>query len=555
MKKLICSIMLSAAIATGAGSGAWYADQEDPSQFNKQLFYSNEAVVRGADPSTIWVSEEEHAEDGGYFYSYVTGSSTINAYRSNNLSDWQYLGGVFRPNLDVSWAYMNYWAPSVRYDAESGKYLMFYSACWKAKRSYNGMSGLNRFYLSLAVSDSPAGPFVEYTDDNKGENEPLIDFANIPKESPLFEEYVEGAYENGYLSAIDAESFLDPVTGKKYLLFCHDKAGAYSASTIWIMEMENWTTPCYDKITPLTENGVTMIGGTEEIEEGTVNEGPFMYYRNGTYYLTYSVYTYNMSQYQVRQAVASSPTGPFRKIAYEDGGAVLTTDGLGVYTNSSGHASIIDVDGEPYISYHTFLNDEDLSQSRKIRFDKISFVTNSEGIEVMYANGPTVTPQYLPEGVSGYRNIASEAYVSVRKMQEGGDAFWLTDGTLKAHTFSVVEEVELNRKGRIDLAFDDYKTVRAVVVYNSRNWDKAFTSAIVTFTYLLNGEEERCSTKELQFNFDRYSDQDYKIMFVGGSVAAEFAELQVKSISVVFESDRDTIAIPEIVVLGKGDSV
>lgn len=557
MKKMIGSLILSAVVASaGASGGGWYADHADPSEYNKSLFYSNESVIKGADPSTIWVSEEENGKDGGYFYTYVTGSSTINAYRSKNLSDWQYMGGVFRPDLDVSWAYYDYWAPSVRYDEETGKYLMFYTACWKDKMTYNGSTGLNRFYISLAVADSPAGPFAEYTDENKSESEPLIDFSKISAESPLFEEYVSGAYENGYMCAIDAESFVDPQTGVKYLLFCHDRAGAYTASSIYIMEMQDWTTPCYDKITPLTENGKTTYGGTEETDEGNVNEGCFMYYRNGTYYLTYSVYTYNMSQYQVRQAVSDSPTGPFRKIAYEDGGVVLTTNELGTYTNSSGHASIVEIGGEAYISYHTFLNDEDLSQSRKIRMDKISFVTNAEGVEVMYANGPTITPQYLPEEISGYRNVASEAYVTSEGGLSGSDVYWLTDGTIKAHSFSPVEEFMLGRKNRaVQLTFDDYKTVRAVIVYNSRSWYNSFKSAKITLTYLLDGKEVQCSTADLVFDFEKYAETDYAMMFVGGSVAAEFAELPVKRISVTFKSDNDEVAIPEIVVLGKGDSV
>ncbi|MGN1061821.1 MAG: hypothetical protein ACI4RO_01720, partial [Candidatus Scatosoma sp.] len=240
-------------------------------------------------------------------------------------------------------------------------------------------------------------------------------------------------------------------------------------------------------------------------------------------------------------------------IAYEDGGVVLTTNELGTYTNSSGHASIINIGGEPYISYHTFLNDEDLSQSRKIRIDKISFITNSEGIEVMYANGPTVTPQYLPEEISGYKNIASEAYVTSKGGIDGSDVYWLTDGTLKAHTFSPVEEFVLGKKNRVvRLTFDDYKTVRAVVVYNSRSWDNAFKSAKITFTCLINGKEVECSTEDLAFDFEAYAETDYSMMFVGGSVVAEFADLQVKSISVEVKSDNAEVAIPEIVVLGKG---
>lgn len=550
LKKIISFVIVALSVLTATGCGgnaetSWYVDQSD-GNFNKSLFYRNESYDRGADPSTIWVSEEENAKDGGYFYSYVTATSTINAFRSKNLTDWQDLGGVFRPNLNESWAYMNYWAPSVRYDEEEQKYFMFYNATWKDK-------GKNRFYLSLAVSDSPMGPFVEYTDENKGVGEPLIDFAKIAESSPYFEQYKRGyEYESGYMSVIDPEQFVDPVSGKKYLLFVHDKGAAYTTSEIYIMEMKDWYTPLYETITKLTENGRTTVGGLTESDDGTVNEGPFMYYRNGTYYLTFSVNVYNEASYQVRQAVSDSPTGPFRKIAYEDGGAIITTDGLAIYTRSSGHASILDIGGEPYISYHTFFNDEDIGNGRKIRIDKLEFITNKEGIEIMSANGPTVTPQYLPEKISGYKNVARKAYVTATGGENGSSTYYINDGTLKMHMFSETEEFLMNKNGSVNLSFDDYVTARAIIVYNSRAYKNAFSAAKIEIEYQgKDGKSVKCSTDNLKFNFSLYASVDYKLICAGASVVAEFNEMKIKNVKVTFSSDNDVIGVPEIVILGK----
>ena len=79
LKKIISFVIVALSVLTATGCGgnaetSWYVDQSD-GNFNKSLFYRNESYDRGADPSTIWVSEEENAKDGGYFYSYVTATT------------------------------------------------------------------------------------------------------------------------------------------------------------------------------------------------------------------------------------------------------------------------------------------------------------------------------------------------------------------------------------------------------------------------------------------------------------------------------------------------
>lgn len=41
-------------------------------------------------------------DGGGYYYAYVTATSTINAWRTKDMTNWQYLGAVFRPDLGGS---------------------------------------------------------------------------------------------------------------------------------------------------------------------------------------------------------------------------------------------------------------------------------------------------------------------------------------------------------------------------------------------------------------------------------------------------------------------
>ena len=127
--------------------------------------------MQGADPSLIYVEEKENDSDSGYYYAYVTATSTINAWRTKDMTNWQFLGAVFRPNLDTQ------------------TYYMYYSATWKKYSSSH--------YISLATSKSPMGPFNEYHNGS----EPLINFKNIPSNHPLFEYHSpESGIENGYFN-------------------------------------------------------------------------------------------------------------------------------------------------------------------------------------------------------------------------------------------------------------------------------------------------------------------------------------------------------------------
>ena len=280
-----------------------------------------------------------------------------------------------------------------------------------------------------------------------------------------------------------------------------------------------------------------------------------MLYHDGLYYLTFSVNTYLESTYQVRQAVGKSPMGPFTKIDVDKGGTIITTDGLNIYTNSSGHHSFIKVGDELYISYHTFLNDSDIVEARKIRFDKISFIVNQDGVPVIYANGPTVTLQPLPSLISGYKNKAIEASINATNVDKNSNIYWLNDGTIKMHEESLVEETIFNKgKSVITLNWDEYITSKAIMVYNSYDFDTSFTQVDnIRIFYKHNNQEGYIDTGNLIFNYDIFSDQDYNCIFVGSSVAIEYQDMLIKQVQITISSSKnsDKIAIPEIAVLGK----
>ena len=517
----------------------------DIKEFDRSLFYGNTEVMKGADPCMIYVPEKEGDPDSGFYYAYVTGSSTIYGWRTKDMTNWQYLDAVFAPDLDKFWAHSNFWAPGIYFDEEEEIYYMWYSATW------NKYSDFKSHHIDLAWSKSPVGPFVSFNDGT----EPLINFEKIPEDHRLFEyRDTSDIRPNGYAAAIDAELFVDPQTNKKYMIYTHDLGAGSTGSCTYIMDMKSWTEPDYSSVKWLTQTGRTGVGANESIDEGNVNEGPFMIYHDGYYYLTHSVHTYTEPTYQVRQAVSTSPTGPFRKIPVEEGGTVITTDGLNVYTNSSGHHAFIKVGNEYYISYHTFLNDSDISQSRKIKFDKVLFVTNPKGIPVIYTNGPTMTLQPLPSLISGYENKALYAEVYAKNPTNKEDIYWLNDGTVRIHEQSIVEECSFENKTKITLKWQDYTSIKSILVYNSYSYNTSFTKIDNIKLYFQDGDYEGVAeTGELMFNYDLYSKEDYKCIFAGASVTIQFNDLNVNKVEIFVSESKggEKFSISEITVLGK----
>lgn len=146
----------------------------------------------------------------------------------------------------------NVWAPDVYHCKKDGKFYLYYTA------------GL---HLGVAVGDKPVGPFVD-----------------------------QGILVH---RAIDPHVFEDD-DGQCYLYF---SGGA------WIY-VEAMASP-----TQLKGNRKGVLQATEPWEKlgGSINEGPWMIKRKGTYYLLYSGGAAASRHYAVGYATAKSPMGPFTK--------------------------------------------------------------------------------------------------------------------------------------------------------------------------------------------------------------------------------------------------
>jgi beta-xylosidase len=188
-----------------------------------------------------------------------------------------------------TWAATAPWAPAAI--GRNGKYYFYFSA---------------DHYLGVAVADRPEGPYKDA----------------IGK--PLFNQW----------DGIDPMAFIDD-DGQAYLFFGY--AGVFGGVMVGLLnpDMISWKTP--PKVIANNTNGLMNY-----------LEGPFMFKRNGVYYLTYSNDTWQTPNYNVQYATATHPLGP-----YTWKGRILEKDDRHV---GPGHHSILKIPGRDqwYIVYHRY---------------------------------------------------------------------------------------------------------------------------------------------------------------------------------------------------------
>ena len=536
-------------------------DTYDEYSYNKNLYYLNELNFPVADPTVIFVEE---GEEKGYFYAYGTSDLIqchgFQCWRSKDLTNWEYVGVAFEPDFSESWSINNHWAPEVLYD--DGVYYLFYSAQnWKAG---------HRHCMSVAVSTTPYGPF-ESLDGCKNldgkelsKGEPVYDFSsNLPNR--------EGIVNH----TIDIHPFIDPVTGDKYLYFsAYQNWGKRAYQEIYGVKMKDWFTPDYSTLTQITsifnskvdDFRTEMAGGQiqfGDIDEGqneyaTVNEGPFVYYYNGTYYMTYSVYPYTSPNYQVRQALSTSPLGEYTKVAVEDGGTIIYTESDWENLASAGHHCFIRCGEQLMIAYHTFIDRATIQSGRALAVDEIKFVENEKGQVLMHANGPTYSYQPLPEAITGYKNVAPLATVTASHTAADSDVKYLTDGVYKVHKTDLVSEyktqtVESSTKTTISFKFDDWTNVRSVLLYNSLDYNLSVpVVSKIRLNYKTANGSDWVEAKNVKFNYGWNSDSR-STMYPGGAIMLEFAEMPVKEVEITLNLSAavPSVAIGEIMIMGR----
>lgn len=228
-------------------------------------------------------------------------------FSSENLTDWKDHGVIISQN-NVDWvdsSSYSMWAPDCVF--KNGKYYF----CFPATSKERGRK------IGVAVSDRPYGPFK-------------------PEAQPI----------NG-VNGIDPCVFIDK-DGNAYLY--------YSLRNIFVAKLK-------DNMLEL-DSEPQLIGNLPKVG---LLEGPFVFERNGIYYLTYP-HVQNKTE-RLEYATSASPTGPF-----EHKGVIMDESPSGCWTN---HHSIVEYKGQWYLFYHDKDLSPDFDKNRSIRADYLYF--NDDG--------------------------------------------------------------------------------------------------------------------------------------------------------------------------------
>ena len=240
--------------------------------------------------------------DGAYWgYSTNGASGDVQLIRSHDLVGWEFVGSAL--GSLPSWAVSNYtWAPSVL--PWGSGYVMFYTA---------HLASTGKPCISVAVSGSPAGPFLDHST------------------GPLLCHEEQGG-------AIDPSPFV-AADGTPYLVWKAEGERRGGVASIWSQELA-------PSATGLVGEPTLLAQADQAWEEGII-EGPSMAHEGGRYYLLFSGSRWDTPNYGIGYTVCDGPSGPCAPTSGRIMGATPQLSG-------PGGQEFFWADGRRYMAYHAF---------------------------------------------------------------------------------------------------------------------------------------------------------------------------------------------------------
>jgi hypothetical protein len=230
-------------------------------------------------------------------------------FSSKNLSEW-IDHGMIVSQYDADWVdstSYSMWAPDCI--DRNGKYYFYYPA----NTNTVGSNGRKGFGIGVAVADKPEGPY-------KVEDKPI-----------------EGIF------GIDPNILIDN-DGQAYIY--------WSMGQIFVAKLK-------DNMLELASEPQTI----DNLPTEGLKEGPWVFERNGIYYLTFPHVENNTER--LEYAMGDSPVGPF-----EMKGVIMDESPSGCWTN---HHSIIEYNDQWYLFYHHNDLSPDFDKNRSVRIDSLFF--------------------------------------------------------------------------------------------------------------------------------------------------------------------------------------
>jgi hypothetical protein len=233
-------------------------------------------------------------------------------FSSENLTDWTDHGMIVSQNK-VKWVdstSYSMWAPDCI--ERNGKYYFYFPAN-KTVADANGRKG---FGIGVAIADKPEGPYIPLPEPIKGVN------------------------------GIDPNVFIDK-DGQAYLYWAQGNIS----------------------VAKLKENMTELASEPQiiaNLPQKGLKEGPFLFERNGIYYLTIPHVENKIER--LEYAIGDNPMGPFKMA-----GVVMDESPMNCWTN---HQSFVEYKGQWYLFYHQDAYSPKFDKNRSICIDSLFFNTD-----------------------------------------------------------------------------------------------------------------------------------------------------------------------------------
>ena len=250
--------------------------------YNRDLYgmnaFSETSDIAGYDPGVFYLSKEEDAEYGGWYYMYISRSrgktdglteyenledAKVQVMRSKDLYNWQTCGAIDGYSLLLykeDWVDTTcsaFWASEVIRNPGDGKYYMYFTGIAKISH-ITGVSEAgdndtskedykDRMFIGVAEADSPMGPFTVISDEDatSGNKIPTMNFQAI-YDTPEF------------IRALDPNPFIDE-DGRLYLYFVRHQGQYCDGNRICGVEMTDMAHVKEDTFSYLTQPGYTTV--------------------------------------------------------------------------------------------------------------------------------------------------------------------------------------------------------------------------------------------------------------------------------------------------------
>jgi hypothetical protein len=230
-------------------------------------------------------------------------------FSSENLTDWTDHGMIVS-QYDAPWVdstSYSMWAPDCI--ERNGKYYFYFPA----NTNVVGENGRKGFGIGVAIADKPEGPYTPQKESIKG------------------------------VHGIDPNVLIDK-DGQAYLY--------WSMGNIFVAKLK-------ENMLELDSEPLIIAN----LPEKGLKEGPWVFERNGMYYLTFPHVENKVER--LEYAIGDNPMGPFKMT-----GVIMDESATGCWTN---HQSVLEYNNQWYLFYHHNDYSPSFDKNRSIRIDSLFF--------------------------------------------------------------------------------------------------------------------------------------------------------------------------------------